>query len=148
VCTANRFRSPLAAACFRRELAAHKLEAGWQVSSAGTWTTDGLPAAEGAIAAARRLGFDIADHRSRIINAQLVEEAGLIVVMEQGHKEALQSEFPEIAHKVYLMSEVATGVSYDIPDPVSPSAAGEIPTEIDELIHNGFKRIYAMACNC
>ena len=55
--------------------------------------------------AARRLGLDIAGHASRLINAGLVRDADLIVVMEQGQKEALQAEFPENAHKVHLLSE-------------------------------------------
>ncbi len=104
-----------------------------------------MPAAQAAISGARRLGLDIEDHKSRIINAELVQNADLILVMEQGQKEALQAEFPENAHKVHLMSEAATGVSYDIPDPGLSSNAGEIHVEINELIHAGFARICAMA---
>lgn len=145
VCTANRFRSPIAAACFRRELAIRKHGADWRVSSAGTWTTEEWPAAPEAIAGAKRLGLDISGHASRVINAGLVQDADLIVVMEHGHKEALQSEFPESACKVYLLTEIATGTAYDVPDPASSTASGEIHEEIDELIRNGFEHICALA---
>ena len=40
----------------------------------------------------------------------------LILVMEQGHKEALQVEFPAIAQRVFLLSEMVGG-AYDVPDP-------------------------------
>ncbi len=145
VCTANRFRSPIAAACFGKELAVRNLQEGWRVSSAGTWTTDGQPAAAPAILDARRLGVDISGHRSRSITAQLIKDADLVVVMEQGQKEALEAEFPECAHKIHLLSEGSTGISYDIPDPALSSSAGEIHTELDELIHQGFDRLRALA---
>ena len=44
VCTANRFRSPLAAAYAARQLRDAGLPADWQAASAGTWTPAGLPA--------------------------------------------------------------------------------------------------------
>ena len=145
VCTANRFRSPLAAACFQKELAVRKPDGDWQVSSAGTWTMDGQPAALEAMKGARQLGLDIRDHKSRIITAETIKNADVILVMEQGQKEALCSEFPDSAFKVHLLSEAASGVAYDVPDPVSSAAAGEIPGEVDELIHAGFDRICALA---
>ena len=43
VCTANRFRSPLAAAIFKRFLLESQETGRWRVSSAGTWTRSGLP---------------------------------------------------------------------------------------------------------
>ncbi len=145
VCTANRFRSPIAAAALRKELQQHKTPGDWQVLSAGTWTSEGMPAAFEAMRAAALLGLDISTHSSREISAELVKAADLILVMEQGHKEALQAEFPRSAHKVHLLSEAATGVAYDIQDPASSAAAEDVPGEIVELIHEGFDRICALA---
>ena len=144
VCTANRFRSPIAAARFQKELAHHNLQEKWQIVSAGTWTTDGLPATSAAIMSAKRRGLNINDHRSRGITGQLMHAADLIIVMEEGQKEALEIEFPECANKVHLLSEGAIGISYDIPDPALSSAADEIYAEIDELIHKGFDRLCAL----
>jgi protein-tyrosine phosphatase len=145
VCTANRLRSPLAAACFEKELAARGMTAGWKVSSAGTWTMDGLPAAEQAILGARQLGVEVGRHASRAINAKIMNEADLVIVMEHGHMEALRTEFPASASKVYLLSEMAAGVAYDVPDPASSSAANEVYAEIDELVHSGFERMCSLA---
>ena len=62
VCTANRFRSPIAAAYTESKLrSAGKLGA-WVVRSAGTWTTNGEPAHPEAIKAAAELGLDLSTH--------------------------------------------------------------------------------------
>src|SRR5512140_1684002 len=116
VCTANRFRSPLAAACFQRELDLRKPAGDWHVLSAGMWTSDGMPAMPDAVRSASRLGLDLSRHASQAITSVLTSSADLILVMEQGQKEALQAEFPDSARKVHLLSEAATGYSYDIPD--------------------------------
>lgn len=145
VCTANRFRSPIAAACFARELTLHKLPASWHVSSAGTWTQDGLPAIGAAVLAARRIGLDIRGHAARGITAQMVQDADLILVMEQGHKEALRSEFPAAAGRIHILSEMAGALAYDIPDTQSPAGAAEVATEIADLVRSGFDRICALA---
>jgi protein-tyrosine-phosphatase len=117
------------------------LQEGWKVGSAGTWTTDGLPAAETAIANARRLGLDLGGHRSRVITAQLAEDADLIVVMEQGQQEALRHEFPRSAHKLQLLSQLATGGRYDIPDPAASSEATGVEVEIQELVRKSFDHV-------
>ncbi len=141
VCTANRYRSPIAAACFQKELTARRLDMGWHVSSAGTWTRDGLPAMPEALNRARRMGLNISQHTSRAITALLMKDADLVVVMEQGQKEALRTEFPAQARKVQLLSEVTTGMSYDIPDPILTSTEVDVPAEIADLLHAGFERI-------
>ncbi len=145
MCTANRYRSPIAAACFRRELQLRGLQDAWQVISAGTWAVDGMPAAAEAIRQANRMGLDIARHTSQAITPELMGSADLIIVMEQGHQEALQTEFPRDARKVHLLSEATTGKSYDIPDPMGLGTNGSIPQEICELIHEGFERMCALA---
>ncbi len=147
VCTANRYRSPLAAACFRKELQERKMKGDWQVLSAGTWGTGRLPAASEALRDADRMGLDISGHASHGVHAELMRAADLVIVMEQEQKEELQTEFPPYADKVYLLSEVTTGKAYDIPDPVTPMLAdnGVVTQEISELIHRGFERICAIA---
>ncbi len=147
VCTANRYRSPIAEACFRRELGMRSIRGDWKVRSAGTWTEAGMPAASGAVSAARRMGLDITGHVSSMITGELMQQADLVLVMEQGQKEALRSEFPRSAQKVQLLSEVTTGTIYDIPDPAAAPGADEVPEEINELIHGGFERIMTMLSN-
>lgn len=145
VCMANRYRSPIAAACFRRELAARRPGEKWEILSAGTWALDGQPAMPDAIHAAAKMGLDIGAHTSRAITAGLMQRANLVIVMEQGQKEALVNEFRGDAHKVLLLSELGIGMAYDIPDPVQRGDAGQVPEEICRLVMSGFDRICLLA---
>lgn len=145
VCTANRYRSPIAAACFKAELIKREQDKNWNVQSAGTWAMDGYPPMPAAILEARQLGLDIQEHQSRGITADMLQESALVVVMEQGHKEALQVEFRAYREKVVLLSEVAEGSSYDIADPVTDPSSVDVGSQICRLIQAGFEKICARA---
>lgn len=120
VCTANQIRSPLAEELFKHLLQEHGQEAEWQVNSAGTWAVAGAPPIGNAVTIGRELGIDISSHRSRSVDVEMMNSSNLILVMEQGHKEALQFEFPEMRQKIFLITEV-TGDGVDIKDPVGKS---------------------------
>jgi len=145
VCTANRYRSPIAEVCFRDELLKRNDAQNWNVLSAGTWTTDGLPAVSDAIRRASQFGLSIQSHRSRAITPDFLQQADLILVMEQGHKEALQIEFQFARQKIYLLTEVVEGIPYDIPDPMNDLVNTDVVTVICELIRTGFDKIYNLA---
>ncbi len=131
----------MAAACFQKELAGREMQEGWSVSSAGTWAADGLPATPDAISFATRLDLDLRDHSSRVITPGLILATDLVIVMERGQKEALQGEFSEARGKVQLLSELAEGVEYDIPDPAVTASPGEVYKEISDLVAKAFDRI-------
>ena len=142
ICTANRYRSPIAEACFIAEMNKNQEKnQAWDISSAGTWTENGLPAIQDAIQKAQLLGLDIQEHRSRIVTAELLKNTDMVIVMEQGQKEALQNEFLQDAEKIFLLSEVTVGLAYDIPDPVIKKDVGDIPKEICDLIHRYYAKI-------
>jgi len=146
VCTANRFRSPLAELVFRFELEKSDHTGTWSVGSAGTWTKSGLPPMQEAIQSAAVIGLDLTNHKSRLINAKLMKEYTLILVMDTGHKEALSVEFPELMDKIFLLSEAVGKVPYDIPDPyVTGEPPEEIASEVIELIQTGWKQICHLA---
>jgi protein-tyrosine-phosphatase len=113
--------------------------------SAGTWTMDGLPPVQEAIVGSKRLGLDISGHVSSVITAGLIQDADLVIVMERGQKEALENEFPQADGKVHLLSEVAKGSAYDIPDPLLSASPADGYIEIAELVHAGVDRICALA---
>ena len=102
-----------------------------------------MPATSEARRQAQRLGLNITDHSTLGITGELVNSADLILVMEHGHKEALCSEFPNAAAKVHLISELAGGIAYDLPDPISPATACEVSDEIRDIIHQGLERMRA-----
>jgi protein-tyrosine phosphatase len=145
VCTANRARSPFAAACLRKEIAGRGLAGEWRVFSAGTWTENGLPAVPDALASAQRLGIDLSEHASQAITAELLRQADVVILMERGQREALGSEFPESQNKLYLLSEVATGRSYDIPDLPKLASGADVYVEIESLVRASVDRISELA---
>ncbi len=117
VCTANRFRSPLAAAFFKAEVENRRLSEVWKISSVGTWTIPGQPATPDAIAFAKENQLSLADHRSAIVTEEILSDQDLILVMESGHKEALINEFPKFTSRIFLLSEAAGLVPFNLPDP-------------------------------
>lgn len=146
VCTANRFRSSIAAATFQKKLRDEEIK-GWQVGSAGTWAIPDLPPAPVAVQAARQLGVSLDGHASRLVNEALLSKYDLILVMEMGHKEALESEFPAVQNRVFLLSAVVDGMNYDIPDPAlsEGSSSNEIANEVCNLVRKGFHSICSQA---
>ena len=145
VCTGNQFRSPIAAGVFREQLARDGRTTDWLVNSAGTWTSSGLPALSEARELAAAFGVDLAAHRTRSVDKDLLEEADVILVMESGHKESLQTEFPFTRSKVYLLAQVVEGVADDIPDPAAlRGEAREIIRELVDMIRSGAGKIYQL----
>jgi protein-tyrosine phosphatase len=120
VCTANICRSPLAMALFRHRLEQQGELPGWRIESAGTWAMEGEPPALKSIMLLGRRGINLRSHRSRTVSRELLQSFDLILTMERGHKEALRAEFPEIASRTFLLTEMV-GENRDIIDPMGGS---------------------------
>jgi protein-tyrosine-phosphatase len=58
--------------------------AGWRIESAGTWAEPGLPATSLARSVARAHRIDLDGHRARLLTAEMLRAADLILVMNQG----------------------------------------------------------------
>lgn len=142
VCTANQCRSPTAQALFEHKLEQADLDEEWRVASAGTLALPGIQATPNAREVVSELGLDLEGHRSQGINEGLLAQFDLILVMEQGHKEAIQFEFPGIADRVHMLSELA-GPAYSIPDPVGRSIEDyrAMRSELQDLLDRGFDRL-------
>ena len=147
VCLANRYRSPIAAAAFRRALVDAGVAEQWSVGSAGTWAIPDLPPVPAAIQAVKALGLDITNDKSTLISREELAKYNLVLVMEAGQKEAILSEFPTMNDRVYLLSEVATGICFDLPDPMKSEGdeSDKIAAEIVDLIRRGFQNICRLA---
>lgn len=146
VCSANRFRSVIAAECFRSLLDKNHLNEGWLVGSAGTWAQAGLPPVQQAITFVNSKGRNIGDNRSREVNSALLENADLVLVMTAGQKEGIQFDFPRMKEKVFLLSEVCEGSRYDIPDLMEnrDETPEELANEVWDMVYNGFSNICVM----
>lgn len=77
VCHGNICRSPMAAALLARELAPHDITV-----QSGGFLGFNRPVHPDALAAAARHGLDLTGHRSRLVTADLVRAADLVVVMD------------------------------------------------------------------
>ncbi len=147
VCTADRFRSPLAAALFKHRLEQEAAAQGWSVGSAGTWADPDKVVIPPTKWAANHLHLDLGAHKSRRINRDLLDTYDLVLVMESNHREGLLVEFPEMADRLFLLSEVAVGKVYNIPDPHTQpgDTFQDVSTELCDLIDKGYRNICDLA---
>jgi protein-tyrosine-phosphatase len=142
VCTGNICRSPMAVGLFKRLIRPEKNRTEWRIESTGTWAVEGMPPSQNGQIALQAMGLDISGHRSQPLTGELLEEFDLILTMEAGHKEAIQVEFPQVAGRVYMLSEVV-GERRDIADPIGGPLEEyeETARELDLLLKQGFNRI-------
>jgi protein-tyrosine phosphatase len=142
VCTANICRSPMAAALMRKHLAALGLSDQVEVQSAGVWAREGSSASEGSATVLARQGISLGDHRSQPMTAQFLEQAEIVLVMEEEHRRSLFYLEPKHLRKVFLLTEMV-GRSDDVTDPYGGPIEGYAETAklLDELIAAGLPRI-------
>ena len=143
VCTGNFHRSPIAEYLFRAKIGANP---DWRIASAGTYTRDGLPAPPEVLTILARYGIDARRHRTREVTRPLLERSNLVLCLASNHKEALRAEFPDLAERIYLLSEMA-GETADVEDPIGgPMIEFEaVAREIDDYLTRGFERIVQLA---
>lgn len=140
ICTANQCRSPLAEGLLRLQVGLDNPD--WQISSAGTWAYDGTPATQNSVVVLKERGLDLSNHSSRTVNGEMIADHRLVLTMEKGHKEALRVEFPKLAGRIYLLSEMIDQV-FEIADPVGRPLAEYQATarDIESILTRGFDKI-------
>jgi protein-tyrosine phosphatase len=117
VCQGNICRSPFAEAVLQVSL-----PAGMEIRSAGL-VAPGRCAPPDAISAARRFGFDLSKHTSRLVNSGLVRAAGLILVMDPEQGRELVDRFGADRNRIMILGDLDS-LPIDartIPDPVHQS---------------------------
>jgi len=146
VCTANRCRSPMAEALFKQEVVRRSEAGQWQIQSAGTWTEAGVPATQFSQVVMERRQIDLTQHRSQPVDGELLRAADVILVMTHNHRESLQAEFPEIAERVYLLSQLIDR-QFDIEDPYGGSLDDyeACADDIQKILTNGWARLVELS---
>ena len=142
VCSGNMCRSPLAEAQFRALMQEYGIK-GWKVASAGTWVSNNLSADERTIDWADQIAdLDLSEHRTQRVSGKLISEYDLIVVMTDGHKEAILNNYPGTNGNVIGLSELS-GPFFDVPDPVNltDDEFEEVAIEVVNLVKKGFNEI-------
>jgi protein-tyrosine-phosphatase len=99
LCHGNVYRSPYAAAAFKRALAAMHSLAPIKVASAG-FVAPGRPAPEQALSVARMRGIDLSSHLSTLVTAHAVGAADLVAVMSEDQARGIRSRY---GHSVTLL---------------------------------------------
>jgi len=133
LCYGNINRSALAAL-----LAQHRLAGRLRLSSAGFHPHGGRPADPAMVVVAAAHGYDLSASRSRVIDAELVAAADLILVMEAAQIARLTDAFPVGIGKTFLLGPAAPRAvpGGDIADPYGhPTAEYEhCYTQIEQCI--------------
>jgi len=135
VCTGNVCRSPMAEGLFRHAV---KGRGDFCVLSAGVGAIDGQPPSAYAVQALRELGIDIAQQRSRMLTAELVNQADYIFGMTHGHVDAVNLLYPQAVEKTFLLREFDDTLDVfekDISDPIGGSL--EVYLECRDQIEQG-----------
>lgn len=147
VCTANQFRSPLAAAAFQKVINEMHPLGNWNIESAGSWVRQEASAHPLAIRYADEIGVDLRRHKSREVNSIILGRADLIIVMSRGQREAIQFEFIECRDRVHSLNDLIEDENYDIPDPAESgfAEAGPIWREIQKKVDLALPKIIQLA---
>ncbi|MDC8447059.1 MAG: ATP-grasp domain-containing protein [Nitrospira sp.] len=115
VCQGNICRSPFAEMYFQSLLKGRGM--GLTVRSAGLGTTPGKPAHWNTRTSAREYHISLDDHATTQLDADLVSNSDLIVVMEAAQKKRVLSLYPESKGKVLLLGCFDAKGPLEIADP-------------------------------
>ncbi len=112
------------------------------VESAGLGALVGHPASDFAVELMRERGVDITSHRARQLDPDMVSAADLILVMELGHKKAIDEMDPAARGKVHRLGEWQ---DTEISDPYRQSKAvyAEALKNIEDGVADWVERIQA-----
>ena len=129
----------MAEALLRREL---RGQDEFTVESAGLGALVGHPASEHSVELMAEIGEDITGHRARQIHPDMVRDADLVLVMEAGHRRAIDDADPTARGKVYRLGEWQ---DKDIDDPYRQpkTAYADALEDIEEGVRLWIERIRA-----
>jgi protein-tyrosine-phosphatase len=119
ICFGNIMRSPMAEALLKRELSHLSPRQPLPIASAGLHATPGNPAHPWALVASADFEISLENHRSRLLTAEMVQQADAIFAMDFQNKAELLTLFPDSRHKIFMLSAYLSGPGQyrGIPDP-------------------------------
>ena len=109
VCTGNTCRSPMAEAMLRSAVEQDATLAGVVARSAGLAAYAGDDMNPHSLRALRELGISPLPHRAAPLTDYTVQQADLILTMQQHHAQAVLGAFPGAAGKVHTLKGYALG---------------------------------------
>ncbi|MGB0641048.1 MAG: low molecular weight protein arginine phosphatase [Myxococcota bacterium] len=114
ICTGNICRSPMAEVYAM----AYGARRGWPVEarSGGVLGIMGKPADPLAVRVMNEIDIDLSGHRSGDVNAEMMDWAQYVLVMELHHASKLRERFPESEDKIMVLANF--GGFMEIKDPI------------------------------
>ncbi len=138
LCLGNICRSPMAERYLERRAA----EAGLtdlSIESAGLVDHGGRPSPETAVEVAREYGIDLTDHRSTVVDEDLLAESDAVFVMDVSNVTRLRRRHGT-REGVYCLGAFGNTREFEISDPYGGDRAsfrrvyGEVATAVDSLV--------------
>ncbi|MFW2177862.1 MULTISPECIES: low molecular weight protein-tyrosine-phosphatase [unclassified Moraxella] len=108
VCVGNICRSPIGEAMLQAKFPNMK------VSSAGISALVGNPADDNAIQVMDEIGIDMRSHRARQLNAELMQQADLVLCMSAGQERWIKDQWAMHRGKVYQLGK---WINKEVDDP-------------------------------
>ena len=131
VCTGNSCRSVMAQGILQQMLEQAHL-ASVQVESAGVFAIDGMSSTRETQRVLQAVGVDCAAHRARSLTPQMVQEADLVLAMEQFQVEEILRRAPSAKEKVHLLKTYGAAAGEVTDNPNIPDPIGK-PLEVYEV---------------
>jgi len=137
VCTGNSCRSVMAQGILQQMLAQAGL-ASVQVESSGVFAVDGMTATRETQRVLQAVGVDVSAHRARTLMPYMVEEADLVLAMEQFQLEEILRRAPSAKEKVHLLKTYGASSAEAADNPNIPDPIGK-PLEVYEVCFTEIK---------
>jgi len=115
LCKGNICRSPFAAELLRQRV--RQMGLNIQVASAGIEAASNQGAYPLAKRMAQQYGVSLSAHRTTPLSQEMVSEADMILVMEDGQARSMREHYPESAEKLFLLGKFNQEMDYEIQDP-------------------------------
>jgi protein-tyrosine-phosphatase len=104
LCHGNVCRSPFAAELLAQR-AAEALGGRFTTTSAGFIGPD-RPSPDDALAVSQALGIDLSAHRSRLVTAEMIRAAALILVMSRAQAIAIERRTPDVTTPIIILGDL------------------------------------------
>lgn len=116
VCTANICRSPAAEAIFNALAGDRNIEA--RAESAGVSALEGRRIPPETATALEEIGVYAGDHRASQVSRSMIEDADLVLTMNDRHMDKIQALLGRLPEYVHVLPEYAMRASgAEVPDP-------------------------------
>jgi len=141
VCYGNIARSVIAEGCLKKKFT--ELDFRIRVLSAGL-NAQGLPPTKETLEVMKREKINIPDRFSKQLTRKLLEEADLILTMEERYKDAILFHYPQFKNKIFTLKEIAGEMEdLDIQDPYGQNVEtyNKCAEEIRSNIDKSFRKI-------